>query len=149
MTADESPITSFTGEFDFLSNFYPVEIYRHNMMFPSVEHTYQAEKCPTQSYRKKFAAHTATKIAPTAGQAKRMGRAIALPYLWDERKVEIMRGLLQSKFFMDSKLRGRLAATRGRELIEGNTWGDTFWGVCDGVGQNHLGRLLMEIRDGK
>lgn len=29
---------------------------------------------------------------------------------------------------------------------EGNTWGDKFWGVCDGEGENHLGKLLMEVR---
>jgi predicted NAD-dependent protein-ADP-ribosyltransferase YbiA (DUF1768 family) len=32
-------------------------------------------------------------------------------------------------------------------LIEENTWGDTFWGICKGQGENHLGRLLMQIRD--
>ena len=24
--------------------------------------------------------------------------------------------------------------------------GDTFWGVCNGVGQNNLGYLIMEIK---
>lgn len=33
------------------------------------------------------------------------------------------------------------------ELIEGNYWHDTYWGVCEGVGENHLGKLLMEIRN--
>lgn len=39
-----------------------------------------------------------------------------------------------------------LEATGDAELIEGNHWGDTFWGVCNGVGQNNLGKLLMAIR---
>ncbi len=35
------------------------------------------------------------------------------------------------------------------EIVERNTWNDTFWGVCKGKGENHLGILLMEIRDSK
>lgn len=31
-------------------------------------------------------------------------------------------------------------------LIEGNTWGDTYFGVCNGVGENNLGKDLMSIR---
>ena len=41
----------------------------------------------------------------------------------------------------------RLINTGDAILIEGNTWGDTYWGVCDGVGENRLGKLLMEVRE--
>lgn len=37
-------------------------------------------------------------------------------------------------------------ATGDAILIEGNTWGDRFWGVCEGFGQNHLGHVLMRVR---
>jgi predicted NAD-dependent protein-ADP-ribosyltransferase YbiA (DUF1768 family) len=40
-----------------------------------------------------------------------------------------------------------LIDTGNEELCEFNTWGDTFYGVCNGVGKNILGKLLMEIRD--
>ena len=33
------------------------------------------------------------------------------------------------------------------ELIEGNEWSDTFWGVCRGQGENWLGKILMKTRD--
>jgi hypothetical protein len=39
-----------------------------------------------------------------------------------------------------------LLLTGDEELIEGNFWGDVFWGVCNGVGKNHLGKILMEVR---
>lgn len=42
--------------------------------------------------------------------------------------------------------RDQLLATGGVELIEGNDWGDAFWGVCGGYGQNWLGVLLMLVR---
>ena len=37
-------------------------------------------------------------------------------------------------------------ATGDAELVEGNTWNDTYWGVCNGVGHNHLGKILMQVR---
>jgi predicted NAD-dependent protein-ADP-ribosyltransferase YbiA (DUF1768 family) len=61
-------------------------------------------------------------------------------------KVDVMRDLIAQKFAVGSELADRLLATGDQELVEGNTWGDTFWGVCDGVGENWLGRLLMERR---
>jgi predicted NAD-dependent protein-ADP-ribosyltransferase YbiA (DUF1768 family) len=56
-----------------------------------------------------------------------------------------MRSLLRQKFAHPS-MRERLLATGDEELIEGNWWGDTFWGVCNGEGQNQLGKLLMRVR---
>lgn len=62
-------------------------------------------------------------------------------------KVEIMRDLLEQKFYPGSDLAGQLMSTGFVDIIEGNTWGDTFWGVCRGKGENHLGKLLMKIRE--
>ena len=45
------------------------------------------------------------------------------------------------------ELREQLLATGEAQLIEGNTWNDTFWGVCKGKGQNWLGRILVEVRE--
>jgi predicted NAD-dependent protein-ADP-ribosyltransferase YbiA (DUF1768 family) len=39
-----------------------------------------------------------------------------------------------------------LIDTGDQELIEGNWWGDVIWGVCNGKGENHLGKILMEVR---
>ena len=54
---------------------------------------------------------------------------------------------LVSKFKLDKVLRFKLLDTYPAELIEGNTWGDTYWGVCNGAGKNMLGKLLMKLRD--
>jgi len=48
--------------------------------------------------------------------------------------------------FQSKEMASLLQATRGKELIEGNDWGDTLWGVCDGKGRNILGVILMAIR---
>lgn len=43
---------------------------------------------------------------------------------------------------------GLFALMRNDEtgVIEDNQWHDTFWGICDGIGQNHLGKILMDTR---
>ena len=50
------------------------------------------------------------------------------------------------KFEQNQDCLERLLKTRDTELVEGNTWGDIYWGVCNGVGENHLGKILMRIR---
>ena len=49
--------------------------------------------------------------------------------------------------FKNPELRSLLLATGNEELVEGNWWRDTYWGVCEGVGQNKLGKLLMQVRE--
>ena len=62
-------------------------------------------------------------------------------------KFNLMRPLLKKKFDNNHpELQQKLLATGDEELVEGNYWGDTIWGVCEGVGENHLGKMLMEIR---
>ena len=56
-----------------------------------------------------------------------------------------MHGLLQQKFSF-TVLKRQLLETGAAELIEGNYWGDRYWGVCKGVGDNWLGKLLMTVR---
>jgi hypothetical protein len=57
-----------------------------------------------------------------------------------------MYGLILGKF-QDPELKTKLLATGDAELIEGNWWGDVYWGVCNGEGRNELGKILMQVRD--
>jgi len=137
-------ITSFQGEHRFLSNFSPCNVEFEGMVFPTVEHAYQAAKTLDLSLRQQIAA------LPTPGKAKRFGRQLELRPDWDRLRVSIMLQLLISKFTHEP-WRGLLIATRDEELIEGNTWGDRFWGaeLVNGVwvGENKLGRSLMLVRE--
>ena len=137
-------INSFSGANRFLSNFFPSPIRLYGIDFPTVEHAYQASKFRDTATRLTIAA------APTPGHAKRAGRHFGpdLEYLgpdWESKKVEVMRQCLELKFQIPH-LREMLLDTGDEELIEGNHWGDRFWGVCAGTGENWLGRLLMERR---
>lgn len=84
--------------------------------------------------------------APTPKKAKQRGRQVVLIPDWEDEKLEIMFDLVRMKF-EDRELRERLLATGDEELIEGNWWGDTFWGVCKGEGKNALGKILMTVRE--
>ena len=131
-------IERFADDHEFLSNFYPSLVYFEEIIYPSVEHGYQAAKFSGMGMRAVIA-------AMTPGQAKRTGRKATLPADWDFKRIEIMRYLLFQKF-TDPDLRRMLLETGDAELIEGNNWGDTFWGVSNGIGENQLGKLLMEVR---
>lgn len=131
-------IDSFQGAHRWLSNFWPAIVLLDGHVYPSVENAYQAAKMHP-SRRAPFR-------ECTAGQAKRLGRAGGVRPDWEQVKVPTMRVLIAEKFTPGSDLADRLLATGDFELIEGNTWGDTFWGVCRGRGENTLGKLLMERR---
>jgi predicted NAD-dependent protein-ADP-ribosyltransferase YbiA (DUF1768 family) len=126
-------ITAFQGEHRWLSNFWPAQVELDKVIYPSVEHAYQAAKSiDDKGQREPFQ-------WGTAGDAKRRGRKLKVRRGWDGMKVQIMQDLIRQKFAPGTAL--------AVYIVEGNTWGDTFWGVCRGVGENHLGRLLMEQRD--
>ena len=59
-----------------------------------------------------------------------------------------MAELLDCKFTQNPVLKLKLIETGSKKLIEGNTWGDTFWGMSSrtGKGRNALGQLLMKLR---
>lgn len=133
-------IDSFYGKNRFLSNFYTCSVRLDGQTYATLEHAYQAVKTLDLNERQRI------RDVRTPGQAKRQGRFVTLREDWEETKVNFMRQLLEQKFKQGTSLRKKLDATAPHELIERNGWGDTFWGVCDGVGQNWLGVLLMEIR---
>lgn len=134
------PIDSFSGEFDFLSNFSPSVVHFEGMEFNSVEHAYQAAKTLDKDLRLKI------RNAKSPAAAKKMGKSVELRADWESIKLDVMFGLLKEKFAIP-EYRQLLLDTSTAELIEGNWWGDQFWGVCRGKGKNHLGKLLMRIRE--
>jgi ribA/ribD-fused uncharacterized protein len=135
-----APIDSFQGKYRFLSNFWYLPVEFEGVIYPTLEHAYQAAKV-TRKDRPQILA------CPTPVDAKRLGRKLMMTPGWDNSKIEVMRLLLQRKF-KDPVAQQLLLETGEAELIEGNWWGDTFWGVCRGKGKNVLGQLLMETRDG-
>ena len=127
-------IGPFSGEFRFLSNFW---VDKDGFC---VEKHYQASKTNDPEWKQRIL------NAKTPGEAKRLGRSAPIRPDWESVKLPEMEGFLRHKFSR-SPLREQLLDTYPHQLVELNTWGDFFWGVCRGMGKNHLGRLLMKIRE--
>jgi len=140
MENSRNKIDSFRGEYRFLSNFWFAKTVYKGIGFPTAEHAYQAAKSNDERIWRYFAK------LEKPGEAKRCGNMIDCRYDWDEVRVDIMHSILISKF-SDIHLMDKLVATGNAELIEKNSWGDVFWGVCKGVGENRLGKLLMGLRN--
>lgn len=138
-------VTRFAGSYAFLSNFFPVQVRWVGETYPSVEHAYQAAKTKSPKWKRKI------REAKTPGLAKRYGQKAPLRKDWDEVRLRVMEELVRRKFTENVELRRALLKTGNMRLVEGNTWGDRFWGkVVVGtklVGKNHLGKILMKIRD--
>jgi hypothetical protein len=132
-------IKGFFGEFRFLSNFWPAPIVVQRIQFPTVEHAYQALKSTNRADWERIAK------LPSPRDAKAAGYKLTVRPGWDKHRVFVMSQLLKLKFAIP-ELRKALLMTDDAYLEETNTWGDQFWGVCDGVGENHLGKLLMQVR---
>ena len=134
-------ILEFRGETRWLSNFWPSLVYYDGVLYPTVENAYQAAKFPPTAIERTTLRDCSAKESKAIG-----ARAPVIKAEWNLRRVPVMYDLLCQKFTAGNSLADRLVATGDGQLVEGNNWGDRFWGV-DGHGLNMLGRLLMIIRD--
>ena len=127
---------AFRGVLAFCSNMHPARVFG----YATVEHAYVASKTLNERERARVRAE------PDPYRAKRLGRQLTLRPDWDRIKLSVMETLVREKFTRHPELAVQLVATGTLELTERNHWRDTFWGVCDGRGENHLGRILMKVR---
>lgn len=135
----ENVISSFDGEFFFLSNFYNCEVPYENLVYKNAEAAFHSAKNNNEYYKKRLAQYSAK-------QAKAAGRKILLRIDWEQVKDKIMYDVVKSKFTHNQNLKNKLLATGNVTLVEGNTWGDTYWGQCYGKGKNKLGQILERVR---
>ncbi len=140
-TVTDTEIRGFFGEYRFLSNLYRIDqmVVVDGIAYPASENAYMAQKTNDLKLRKIFG-----HLSPS--EAKTLGRNIIVRECWtDEERIAAMLKALRVKFSVP-ELAVKLLDTGDKYLEETNYWGDTFWGVCDGVGENHLGKLLMQVR---
>jgi len=119
------------------------------ILYPTSEQAYMAAKTLKLDVRRWISQ------MPTAAEAKKYCRSDEFkqcymrPDFWDL-CVHFMGDILRQKF-ADPQLKKILLDTGDAYLMEGNTWGDNFWGkVVDSsgclVGKNNLGKILMDLR---
>lgn len=150
-------IEQFRGQYGFLSNFAECQITYNGYTYPSTEHAFMAQKSLTEQVLHgnhpdclrwvDWAEHCAIS-GLSAGEVKRQAREIELRSDWNEIKFKVMEDILRIKFNQEP-FKSKLLATGNQYIQEGNTWGDKIWGVDlkTGEGENHLGKIIMKIRD--
>lgn len=139
-------IKEFSGEYDFLSNFYNATVLYNGLLFKNSEAAFHAQKTLDVNERKKFTEYK-------AGESKRAGRKVTLRSDWEIVKDNIMYEICKAKFSQNEDLKKKLLATGREYLEEGTTWHDNYWGNCSCdkckniTGKNKLGKILMKIRE--
>ena len=121
---------------------YPCSIVWEGLEYRSAEAAFQASKCKDEKERKVFAGCSTDK-------AVLKGKDLT-PYPgWEEAQISIMESILQAKFGQNPTLMLKLAETGNHVLLNGNNKQETFWGIdlYSWIGENHLGRIIMNIRD--
>lgn len=139
-THNDKEIKGFFGDYRWLSNFEICDVLFEGELYSSSENAYQAAKTLDLIKRKEF-------LTIKPNESKKLGRKLVIREDWEQVKTQVMEAILMSKFTLNKELRNKLIETNPKYLEETNYWKDTFWGVCDGKGQNNLGMLLMIIRD--
>ena len=150
-THNEIEIKGFFGEYRFLSNFWPAKVQLDGSCYNAVENAYQAIKYKreTREYFKKCTPKEAVVFA------KENTVKMYTEKEWDDIKLSVMKKFLEQKFdiTLNPENYQKLIETKDKYLEETNYWGDKYWGVNKsdskekGIGENNLGKLLMEIRD--
>ena len=145
-----------TSKFCKHSNFYERKFVHEHILYNSVEQAYQHKKARTATDLNKcreilFHADPATQ--KYLGQRVRGLDEVA----WEKNRLGYMKDILISKYTQHPDLKDALVGTGNRRLAEANSR-DAFYGIGIAVthqdvlntevwqGQNHLGRLLMEVR---
>ena len=133
-------IRGFFGPWRFLSNFHFFPVEYDGVVYPTNEHAYQAAKTNDLLARDEI------RRVSRPGEARRLGQQVVLRPDWGLVQLPIMVDLNLQKY-ADVKLGTMLLESEEAYLEETNHWGDVYWGVCNGIGENKLGKLLMDIRD--
>lgn len=140
-TYNDKEIKGFFGGYRWLSNYHICNVMYEGDLYPSSENAFQAAKA--------LWADRSLFFKCTPNQARAYGKSIKIDNIaaWNDRRLDVMKKVLESKFSNNADLKEKLLETQGKYLEETNWWGDIFWGVCHGKGENNLGKLLMEIRE--
>ncbi len=140
---DDQNIKGLFGEFRYLSNFEVCDVEVDGDMYGSSEAAYMAQKTLDKEVRKLF--QKSSGITPL--EARKLGQIIKIRVDWCDFKLTAMRKSVGDKFLRNKDLQEKLLNTDNKYIEETNHWKDSFWGVCDGIGENNLGLILMDVRN--
>ncbi|MBV5259946.1 NADAR family protein [Synechococcus moorigangaii CMS01] len=127
------------------SNFSPHPILCEDCIWPTAEHFYQAHKFLPSTHQSLI---DKIRQVPTPELAAALGRDPQYPKRpdWEDIKQKVMWQALWTKFTTHADIAQILLATGDTIIVEKSPV-DYYWGCgADGSGQNHLGKLLMQVR---
>jgi ribA/ribD-fused uncharacterized protein len=149
-------INKFEGRYRFLSNFYPVKIEHQGIEYPSVAHYYVAMKVNDQQlingvyytpgdFREIIASISDPLLV------KKIGKMVKLRKDWHIQRLKFMNFGVHQKFKNHEEIKQMLLNTGDQEIVYNNWWHDNFFGSCIctkclNKGENHLGKILMQVR---
>lgn len=141
---NDKEIRGFFGEYRWLSNFENCDVWFEGCRFLSSEAAYQAAKVAPE-HRQALGL-----LSPV--ESKKQWKNYPLLDKkgadWDARKNDVMSIVLMDKFYRNLDLRQKLIDTGNRYLEETNHWKDTWFGYDINIGgDNHLGKILMKVRE--
>ncbi len=135
----------YPPEYYVFDNFSSFQVEYKGKIFPTSEHAYQSTKFVdtdpelAERIRNTKSAHEAFKLAQENEGKK--------PKNWEDIKLSIMKEILTCKVNQHEYVKKKLIQSGDREIVE-DSWRDSYWGWGENRdGENHLGRLWMEVRD--
>ena len=132
-------INAFTGDYDFLANSYTCDMEVDGIKYTNAESAFWAQRVKDLKARNKYARLSGNKARAKALQAVPVDN-------WETDKDLYMMKILSIKF-SNPTLKKKLLSTKGKKLLNNNTYRDNYWGIYYGEGENVLGQLLEKIRD--
>ena len=140
----EKQIYFYEHDFYVFSNFSSFKLLWKGYDWMTSEHAYHSEKFTdhpdlVEQLKQTRSAHDAFKFA-NANRDK-------YPSNWDDTKLGVMKKILHAKVLQHPYVKKKLLDSGDKTLIE-DSWRDTYWGWgSEKNGENHLGKLWMEVRD--
>ncbi len=140
----DSYIGFYNREFFCLDNFSSFKVLVDGVLYPTVEHAYQASKFLTTApevaelITDSYSAYDAQRIAHEHIDEQRPD--------WDEVKLPIMEKIVRLKLEQNPYVKRKLLET-GDCIICEDSPKDAFWGIgADRKGRNELGKIWMKLR---
>lgn len=143
-------ILEFKNDFDFLSNMYPCTVTYKGITYKCSEAAFQAQKYSDINIQKEFAEYDGKQAKYHGGPRGDHKLSAAQKEEWNAKRVSVMEEVVRAKFEQNDDLKQKLIETGGVMIYEGRSFRpDKFWGISLKTmeGQNHLGVILMKVRD--
>lgn len=140
----------FSGKKWFLSNFHECPVTYKGITYKCSEAAFQAQKCRNEADKAQFAELTGKPAKHLGGKNGPFKMTPEEMEKWNDDRIPTMKEIQRAKYTQNPELAKMLLETGDAILEEGRAGfrADTFWGVntSTGEGENHLGKILMEIR---